>query len=317
MSATKIEYLDRTWNPIAMRCTPVSAGCDHCWHLAMAKRHAANPSLSPAIRRARAGGRPVLLPHVLAEPLRWRKPQIVGAQFMGDLFHASIPDDWRNQVFEVMESCPQHTFVVLTKRPMIQRDYLNWRWEGHRIPSRNVMPGVSVCDQPTADRFLPLLLQTKAAWHIVSIEPMLGPVDLRRGVYEFPAGPVGTTMDGLDWVILGGETGPGARPMHPDWARSVRDQCAAAGVPFFFKGCGAWREETSDKWVKYEATAAQLSKVGFLEPHGRFTMANDLPRHPREIHCTEVDCWMVRTADGKGGRLLDGRTWDEMPETPR
>ena len=127
MSATKIEYLDRSWSPIAMRCGRLGPGCDHCWHLAMCKRHAANPRLPKGLRDARAGGRPVLLEDTLRQPLSWRKPQRVGVNFMGDLFHGAVPWAYLDRIWDVMWDCPQHTFVVLTKRPRRLVEFIHRR----------------------------------------------------------------------------------------------------------------------------------------------------------------------------------------------
>ena len=203
MSAdTKIEYLSKTWNPVAMRCTRVSPGCDHCWHLSMAARHAGCNQLAEPLRRARAGGTPWLNEQELQAPLRWRKPQRVGVQFMGDLFHSDVQECFIDRVFAVMALCPQHTFLVLTKRPERMRQYLSdsaYRAERVGIdaehlsgtdrhinderarwpfPLPNVWMGTSVENQDVADKRIPHLLQTNAAKRWVSVEPMLGPVDL-------------------------------------------------------------------------------------------------------------------------------------------
>lgn len=289
MSATKIEYLDRSWNPIAMRCTPCSPGCAHCWHLAMCKRHAANPTLPKALREARGGGKPVLLEDVLTAPLRWRKPQRIGPMFMGDIGHPDIPFEWLDRLFAVMALTPQHGYVVLTKRPERMLEYLSDPRTNERTarasvflvpnetlaqkgiapelqqeamagwtkwPLPNVGGLVTVCNQEEADRNIPINLQTPWAWRGVSIEPMLGPIDFWPNRWLYERDELGAchcckmsvrcrsnpSFPRLDWVILGGETGPGARPMDLNWARSVRDQCQAAGVPFFFKkdSTGSW-----------------------------------------------------------------------------
>ena len=127
MNRTGIEYLDWSWNPVAMRCTPVSDGCKNCWHLAMARRHAANPTLRREVREARAGGKPWLDVKELEAPLHLRKPARIGLEFMGDLFHQSVTTAMRDRVFDVMWRSPQHTFVVLTKRPARMVDYVRGR----------------------------------------------------------------------------------------------------------------------------------------------------------------------------------------------
>lgn len=212
---------------------------------------------------------------VLTDPLRWRRPRRIFVCAHGDLFHPNVPDAWIDQVFAVMALASQHQFQVLTKRPDRMASYCDgitsangagrvvqlmealkpsglWNGNMHqatielatrsRLP--NVWLGTSVEDQTRADERIPHLLDTPAAVRWLSAEPLLGPINL--GAIEFATkwGPgVIDALDhedgpGIDWVVAGGESGPGARPMHPDWARSLRDQCATAGVPFLFKQWG-------------------------------------------------------------------------------
>ena len=204
MNKTNIEYLDLSWNPIAMRCTPVGAGCKNCWHLAMADRLAANPSIPEDLREAYAGGPPVLVESRLDAPLRRKKPARIGTQFMGDLFCADVPDDFIDCVFGVMSIATKHTFVVLTKRPDRILEWMDglpknpvsrfkgalilngWDFFDHRLlggfdqwtwPLPNVHFGVSVSTQDDADRNIPEPLLTSAAVRIVSVEPMLERID--------------------------------------------------------------------------------------------------------------------------------------------
>ena len=158
---------------------------------------------------------------ILLQPLRWRKPKCVFVENQSDIFGEWLTNEILDRVFEVMERCPQHVFQVLTKRPERMLDYLQ-----DRLPLSNVWLGVTVEDQP-ADKRIPMMLQTPAAVRFLSCEPLLGAITIEG-------------LERLDWVICGGESGPHARRMHPDWARSLRDQCKAAGVPFFFKQWGAW-----------------------------------------------------------------------------
>ncbi len=183
----------------------------------------------------------------LDQPLHWRKPRRVGVSFMGDLFHEAITDEQIFRVWQTMTECSQHTFLVLTKRPQRMHDWWG-RWWGVAEP--NVWLGVTVCNQEEADRNVPILLDTPAAVRWVSLEPMLGAVDLLsvasdRDQYHYTNALEGYQIDGdmfgvpkLDWVVLGGETGPGARPMQPEWALDVYRQCKAAGVAFWFKSMG-------------------------------------------------------------------------------
>jgi protein gp37 len=249
MGRTKIDYLTHTWNPLSMRCTPCSPGCDHCWHLIIAKRLANNFAIIyGADQRAYAGGPFVLNQRKLEAPLHWRKPARIGVQFMGDLFHENVLDEWIDSIFEIMDRCPQHTFFGLTKRPENLKekiwgntcDFPRVITAGDYIP--NLYLGVTVCNQEEADMKIPELLRVPGFKKWVSYEPALGPLDLWKADYPAPGGgfqgAVTSWPGGLDWIVAGCETGPGARPAHPDWFRSLRDQCQAAGVPFFLKKIG-------------------------------------------------------------------------------
>ncbi|MDQ7018109.1 MAG: DUF5131 family protein, partial [Robiginitomaculum sp.] len=189
----------------------------------------------------------------LLDPLHWPSPRMVFVNSMGDLFHEGVREDWINDIFAIMALCRQHIFVILTKRPERMQDYIRTHAAGLMPwPLPNVWLGVSAENQAEADARIPILLATPATKRIVSVEPMLGPVDLRNiqfgdelfygtknaltGVVtclEFP----GELRPGksLDWVICGGESGAGRRRFNPVWAEIVRDQCELAGVPFFFK----------------------------------------------------------------------------------
>ena len=246
MNKTSIEYLDYSWNPFAMRCTPIGPGCAHCWHLRMAKRLAANWTISPEARPAYAGEKPpTLINQRITEPLEKKKPAVVGVQFMGDLYHADILPISIISVYGIMHVAVQHTFVVLTKRPerIIPVLYEGRHWylhEGEHIS--NIWHLTSVENQAAADQRIPELLKLRDhGWPVlgISAEPLLGYIDVR-----------GYLGNGLNWVIAGAETGPNARPMDLDWARSLRDQCREAEVPFFFKRASDGARELDDQ--RYE-----------------------------------------------------------------
>lgn len=293
--STKIEWTDETWNPVT-GCTKVSEGCDHCYiertpPFRMAGRKFL-PMVGPEVGKTTGVQ---LHPERLDRPLTWRKPRRVFVNSLSDLFHNDVPDDYIARVFAVMALAPQHTFQILTKRPGRMRSLLNS--PNFRVsvdeairgrvaasaPARvwyalpNVWLGVSVENQKWADIRIPQLLETPAAIRFLSCEPLLGSVDLfaRSSIDRDP---------GLDWVICGGESGPGARPMHPDWARSLRDQCTESGTPFHFKQWGEWAP------------------------------ASEFANHRR--HYFDDGQMVARYGKHIAGRELDGRTWDEYPGSP-
>jgi protein gp37 len=245
-----ISWCDATWNVVA-GCERTSPGCANCWAVRDTWRLAHNPN--PKVSAPNAGlvdrrnghldwtGEVRCLPERLTEPMAWKKPKRIFVASRGDLFHPSVPFAFINDVFSVMLRSPLHTYLVLTKRADRMQEYASYA--GHL---RNVWLGVTIENQQTAEERIPLLLQTPAAVRWVSAEPLLGPVDL-RGLWDhcpehdFPGGfclgPCSSRRH-LDWVVCGGESGPKARPMHPDWARGLRDQCREAEVPFFFKQWG-------------------------------------------------------------------------------
>jgi len=173
MKKTNIQYLDYTWNPVSMRCDRVSPGCDNCWHLRMANRLAANPMMGLEKRPAYAGGNPVMDGAELDAPLKLKKPSRIGVQFMGDLFHEKIQSAWLSGIFNVMKNCPQHTFFILTKRPKHLLNFVAGLGE-----LDNIWFGVSVENQETADRRIPILLQCPVKHRWISAEPLLGKINI-------------------------------------------------------------------------------------------------------------------------------------------
>ena len=231
---TRIEWTDEIWNPVT-GCSHVSEGCRNCYaeRLALRKLQPYDTGLPWTKQNAEANVK--LHPERLEIPLRWKRPRRVFVNSMSDLFHEHVPVEFVDCVFKSMAFCLHHTFQVLTKRPErmcvyakggVERAGLVRSW-----PLPNVHLGVSVENQETVGKRIPLLLETPAAVRFVSAEPLLGLIDLSPHI---KAGA------GIDQVIVGGESGPGARPMHPQWARSIRDQCIEMGVAFFFKQWGEW-----------------------------------------------------------------------------
>jgi protein gp37 len=225
---------------------------------------AKNPSIYGPDQRAYAGGPFVLNQKKLEAPLHWRKPARVGLQFMGDWMHDGVHLTWIDQILEVISACPQHTFFSLTKRPEALEHYLYEINEDNPIREldrgnyiSNLWLGVTVCNQEEADTKIPELLKIPGFKKWVSVEPMLGPIKFRFfGECGSEKGSCddNTCRTRIDFVVAGAETGPGARPAHPDWLRSLRDQCQAAGVPFFLKRMSdGSRELDGQEWSQLPA----------------------------------------------------------------
>jgi len=262
---SKIEWTDATWNPVT-GCSPVSAGCDNCYAARMVKRF---PHLHDA-RKQRAV--PLTIhpkgfwniqfhPSRLDQPLRWKRPRRIFVCSMGDLFNEEVKDEWIDKVIGATRHAPQHTFMILTKRPGRMRTYFSdspgvamvrANREAQNMskprnficpespsvwPRHNLWLGVTAENQEMADLRIPFLLQTPAAKRFVSVEPMLGSVRLGSLWWnaKISGGGAPWAIDSLDWVIAGCESGPRRRPCNIEWLRSLRDQCVAAGVPFFLK----------------------------------------------------------------------------------
>ena len=296
-------YWDKSWNPIRLKsggfgCTKVSPGCANCWAERYSRRFFNTPPYDDRKRDF------VLNEKVLAEPLRAHKPRVYFVCDLMDLFHKDVPKSFIDDVGRIIPKCPQHIFIILTKRPKRMRDYfkkikydtaVNPPHEDLNMP--NIWLGVSVEDQKTADERIPILLQVPAAVRIVSIEPMLGAVNLKPYIKSgseaeaMQASMYGIVYESLDWVICGGETGPGARPMNHRWVKAVKKQCVDSGVPFFFKSWGEW--------------------LGFPEKAAaKHWLSSDL-------HIWDDNNISAKLTKKKAGRLLDGREWNERPEMSR
>jgi protein gp37 len=233
MATSKIEWTESTWNPLT-GCTKVSPGCKNCYAERMAKRLQAM-----GVEKYRNGFKLTLHEDVMEEPITWMKPQYIFVNSMSDLFHKDVPLNFILRIFDVMRRANWHQFQVLTKRAerLLELD-------SQIIWPDNVWMGVSIENSNYIHR-IGLLLQTHATIKFLSLEPLLGPLP-------------NLNLTGIDWVIVGGESGPHARPIKPEWVRDIRDQCLRARVPFFFKQWGGTNKK-------------------------------------------------------KTGRLLDSRTWDELP----
>lgn len=276
-----ITWTEETWNPIR-GCSKVSAGCANCYAETMAARFSGEGQpYAGLIEEGCWNGKARLVREHLEDPLRWRRPRRVFVNSMSDLFHESLSFDEIASIFGVMAAAPQHTFQVLTKRAARMREWFEWikakgdaanpfekRRVGERMavlmaqfdmvnveqrfgpwPLPNVWMGVTVEDQAAADLRIPDLLHVPAAVRFVSCEPLLGAVNLREVAPwdDFFTDCLDTPdpTRKVHWVIAGGESGPHARPMHSDWPRGLRDQCAATGTPFLFKQWGEWTHHPS------------------------------------------------------------------------
>lgn len=342
-----IEWTDATWNPI-VGCSVVSPGCANCYAMRQAARieamyvgrhlkHGNGAPFQPSpyagtTQPSKAGavwtGKVAIVnDHDLTRPLRWTRPRRIFVNSMSDMFHESVPDAWIDRVFAVMALAPQHTFQVLTKRSRRMRSYVSevretWCKRGPPTPGNeriqdaataitgeewlpdtpatwplpNVWLGVSAEDQIRADERLPDLRATPSAVRFVSAEPLLGPINF------------GLPKTHLDWIIVGGESGPQARPMSANWAREIRDQCAAANVPFFFKQWGEWAPAGFR-----QSGAPGVFAFGDYE-HDRATMIR-VDAYPRQFTRFGARSVLERVGKAAAGRLLDGVEHNGLPET--
>jgi protein gp37 len=350
MMPTKIQWATDTINPIVGCSHAGSPACDHCYAEGMARRLATMPQTAERYagvtdEHGHWTGITRFVESELEKPLKWKAPRRIFVGSMTDLFHESVPFEWIDWVFGMMACCPQHTFMVLTKRPARKLQYMTQDGVGRvgyvegrakrimrergtpipvgkalRWPLPNVWLGVTAEDQQRADERIPILLQIPAAVRFVSIEPLLGPVNLykyyapcRYCEAEKPMMEMCVASDcpqafnehnaSIDWVIVGGESSHNARPLHPSWARSLRDQCQAAGVPYFFKQWGSWypfydRDVDDPDWQnipKESNTICRMNAAGGQGFHG-----------DRVVYFRKSD-------KHAAGRLLDGREWSEVP----
>jgi protein gp37 len=316
---TKIEWTDATWNPIR-GCSRVSEGCRNCYAERTAARFSGPGQPYEGVAKFRNlvadldiephwTGDVRFIPELLGEPLHWKRPRKIFVNSMSDLFHEKVTDEWITQIVNVMVQCERHTFQILTKRPARMMEMARRWWGGSRPldmgPPHNVWLGVSVEDQKTADERIPALLKTPAAVRWVSYEPALEKVDFTYALsqchnftpYEGDYGAALVTR-GIDWIVAGGESGPGARPAHPDWFRAARDQCQAAGVPFFFKQWGEWIP--LDHW-----------------PHDECGKPYDTEYKPGKLYLGthRENMTFLRVGKKLAGHVLDGKVWQEFPKT--
>jgi protein gp37 len=221
-----IEWTDATWNPVT-GCTKITAGCDHCYAERFAERFRGVPG-----HPFETGFDLTLRPERLEQPLNWKRARMIFVNSMSDLFHKDVSKAFIDSVFETMETADWHTFQVLTKRSSRMRDYLRNRY-GERLAPEHIWCGVSVEDARGASR-IQHLRDAPASVRFLSIEPLIGATGAMN-------------LDGIHWVIAGGESGPGSRILNIEWVRSVRDQCEQQDVPFFFKQWGGLRPKSGGR----------------------------------------------------------------------
>lgn len=301
---SNIEWTNHTFNPW-IGCTKVSPACDHCYAEQVAKRMQVSWGSGELRKRTSAAN--------WKEPRKWdRKAAREGVRYrvfcasLADVFDNEVPTDWREDLWQLIRETPNLDWLLLTKRVgniwnMLPEDWGNG-WS-------NVWLGITVVTQAEADRDVSKLLKVPAALRFISAEPLLGPINLTRLAREtenwtffddaltgFRAHQCGGSSGNnkIDWVIAGGESGPDARPMHPDWVRSLRDQCVGAGVPFFFKQWGEWAPNCDH--------GKPLSKPACT------TIGRPAPGKKGV---------MFRCGKKNAGRTLDGETWDQVPEQPQ
>jgi len=239
--SSKIEWTDSTWNPVT-GCTKVSEGCRHCYAERMAKRLRAM-----GVSRYRNGFRPTLHEDLIEEPLKWSKPRIVFVNSMSDLFHEAVPFEFISRIFATMAAADRHVFQILTKRTERMLELaprLSW--------PMNVWMGVSV-ESPKSIGRIGHLARIPAHVRFLSCEPLLAPLP------EMP-------LSGIHWVIVGGESGPGARPMAREWVEDIRRQCRASRCAFFFKQWGGVRKNLAGRLLRGR-TYDELPTQALLHPH--------------------------------------------------
>ncbi len=333
--STKIEWTDETWNPLR-GCSRVSEGCRNCYAERQAHRFSALGQAYAGLVKStpdgpRWTGKVRLVPEQLEKPLRWRKPRRIFVNSMSDLFHESLSDETIGRVFEVMMApeTAHHTFQVLTKRADRMREFVTryradggplappYSRDGHDALGRNgnVWLGVSVENQRTANERISQLARTPAAVRFISAEPLLTRIDITNaGIKNGYSVATAYTKDGhgiewtdpgpryigLDWVIVGGESGPGARPCRVEWIERIVRDCAAASVPCFVKQLGAWREPRGGERFNTLDGEAGSPTAFLVDPCG-------------DIHCTleaagPGSVAMLRA----GGKNADPNEWPEQ-----
>jgi protein gp37 len=297
MKNSSIEWTHHTFNPW-IGCAKVSPGCANCYAETLMHKRLGRVQWGVNGTRVRTSDA------YWRQPFKWNR-EAMDAGVRQRVFCASLADvfedrpelrPWRTHLFAMIQHTPHLDWLLLTKRPENVIEMVVWDAPGCKLPE-NVWIGSSVENQEQADKRIPELLRVPARVRFLSMEPLLGPVDFQHVVT--PASP--DALRGVAWVIVGGESGRNARPMHPDWARSIRDQCQAAGVPFFFKQWGEWHHDP-----QFSPTAP---KRCYMDTSGTRHEHRGSPDQFRNGHLA-----FDRVGKHLAGRLLDGREWSEFPQ---
>lgn len=335
---TNIEWADHTFNPWT-GCTKISPACDNCYAEGWAKR-------SGVVKWGAHEPRRITSPSNWKQPLRWNaqhdefhalhgRRQRVFCASLADVFDNAVDPYWRTALFDIIQATPNLDWLLLTKRIgnawKMMADACGWSVASAKLPLRNVWLGATICNQEEADRDIPKLLETPAAKRFLSMEPLLGPVDLTRLNNPGPLHQPGAFVDALrggtygavhhtgeiirithspisriDWVIVGGESGPKARPMSIQWARELRDQCVAAGVPFLFKQWGEWAPAR----VYPSESTGKFAFGDYKHERERFVRTEHYPRAFTAFGARSI---LEHVGKKAAGRQLDGREWNEVP----
>ncbi len=314
MSKTKIDWCDEVWNPVT-GCSKISEGCKNCYAEKMAAR-----LQKMGLYKYRNGFKVECHDDEFEKRFPGKGKRIF-VNSMSDLFHPEVPFDFVDSVFtEISKHNNRHAFIILTKRPERMKEYLTSDRSNHKFagymgwPLKNLWLGVSIENQKAADERIPLLLQTPAALRFVSVEPMLEaiklPLDLctRKACNDWSSGYCDNpdcNERAINWVICGGESGANSRPLHPDWVRSLRNQCTSAQIPFFFKQWGRWqpiydREKDDPDWRRIPGEIP--GKVCCMNINGGQGFHGERVTYFKKLKIEHLP-------------LLDGERWNQMPET--
>jgi protein gp37 len=335
---SKIEWTGKTWNPTT-GCDKVSQGCKNCYAEIMHRRL--------MVLKPEKYSKPFLAnvqthDDELSKPLMRKKPTTYFVNSMSDLFHKDVPFEFIEKVYAVMMEASHHTFQVLTKRPERAAEFFNWLrprsvekrlWPKVQFPLPNLWIGPSCEDQKTANERIPYLLEVPAAIHFLSCEPLLGPINLmhldadgssHKQYYQINCltgrqtdmGRPCWDVNKIHWVIAGGESGHQARPMHPDWVRSLRDQCASADVPFFFKQWGEWKPNGQQSADDVDAPGPYLGEpMEYFPDMDKYN--RDLEKWTRWHKKNKIDwggLYATRYGKHRSGNYLDGKQHLEFPK---